>query len=511
MRALFLAASLLAAAPLRALDAAPAIPAPAAAPAADWRKAQLPDNMQEALRGAGYGLQDDGRVLDPKSRLPLTDPELTAALTRINLSTQQLTLERLRLVLAHDPLTDSDLAAAAELAGNLPDDVAKALAAKAGVDNLRALADKDLTSINAYFDGARTPADRAEAATPVAAGDPGPRVPLPYFDPSERRLGDALRAAAAARIAKDPYGAGTVLPRLDGPDGKPDLPPIVVDKLSGDAAEYDYRRRALVVDQDTLAASIVDGVPAKDRGALEKTLASRQALIDYLNAHPQAVAAFAASNDVLLVHELTHAWQDRRDPVMQEMSRGTLPAAVVIDYEEEAWLTKNQYLQSKLKHAPASVADDVELADYRKMTADPESWVRDLRSNYAGAASNAMDMATARSISEHRLEMARARPVASRDEQTAKSLDLLALGRADEELAAADAEERKRVTALLNAASAGSASSSSLLAGYYLQSALGAADPVDYSVLIQKADDYAVKSGDAALLAKVRAAKGKPR
>jgi hypothetical protein len=502
MRALLFAVSLLAAAPLRAAAVAPD------AAAADWRKAQLPAAMQEALRGAGYGLQEDGRVLDPKSRLPLTAAELDAALNRIDLSTQRLSLERLTLLLAHEPLADSDRAAAAALKGNLPKDVAMALDSKATVSDLRALADGDLTRIAAFFDAARTPAERAEAALPVTAGAPGPRAPLPYFDASERRLGDALRAAASARIAKDPFGR-TVLARLSGADGKPDIPPIVVENLSGGAAEYDYQRRALVVDQDALAASVADGVPSKDRGALEKTLSSRRTLIDYLNAHPDAAAAFAAQNDVLLVHELTHAWQDRRDPVMQEMSRGELPAAVVIDYEEEAWLTKNRYLESKLKREPASVADDVELSDYRKMMADPGNWLRDLRANYAVSASNAMDMETVRAIQERRLELARARPVGDTAAQAAKSQDLFALTRADKELASAVAEERGRVSELIDGTERESASSAALLAGYYLQSALKAPDNVEFSVRIQKAEDYAVSSGDAGLLAKVRAAKGR--
>ena len=509
MRALLLAVSLLAAAPLRAAVAVAAAEAPA--PAADWRKAQLPDNMQEALRGAGYGLQDDGRVLDPKSRLPLTDAELAEALKRIDLTARRLALERLRLVLSHDPLTDADRAAAAALKENLPDDVAKALDSNAGLADLRTLTDRDLTGIAAYFDGARTPAERAEATAPVQAGAPGPRTPLPYFEPSERRLGDSLRAASAAKIAKDPFGR-TVLARLDGADGKPDLPPMVVESLSGgDAARYDYRRRALVLDQDALIAAAASGVTVKDRGALEKTLASRPALIAYLNAHPQALDAYAAQNDVLLVHELTHAWQDRRDPVMQEMSRGNLPAAVVVDYEEEAWLVKNQYLSSRLRHDPASVAEGPELDDYRKMTADPSAWRRDLRLAYDGSASNAMDLGTTRAIQEHRLEMARARPVATREEQAAKAQDLLALGRADKELGAADAAERARIEALLSAAGRDKASSAALLGGYYLQSALAATSSVDFLVRIGTAEDYAVKSGDAALLAKVRAAKEKGR
>ncbi|MFI5363240.1 MAG: hypothetical protein ACHQ49_14835 [Elusimicrobiota bacterium] len=502
MRPLALAVLLLAAAPPRAAVVA------AEAPVADWRQAGLPAAMQEALRGAGYGLRDDGRVLDPKTRAALTSAELAAALERINLETERLTLERLRLLLAREPLNDSDRAAAAALKGNLPEDVAKAIDARAGLADLRALADQDLTRIAAFFDGSRTPADREEASVPVSAGAPGPRALLPYFDPSERALGNALSSAAAARIAEDPFGR-KVLARLNGADGKPDLPPLVVESLSGGTAEYDYRRRALVVDQDALAASVVDGFPARERGEMEKTFKSRQALIDYLNGHPAAVAAFASENDALFVHELTHAWQDRRDPVMQEMSRGSLPAAVVVDYEEEAWLTKNAYVASMLKHRPASVADDFELSDFRRMTADPGNWLRDLRANYAGAASNAMDMTTVRTIQEHRLEMARARAVSGRDEQTAKSLDLLALSRAEKELAAGDAAERGRVAALLREVESDSTESTVLLGSYYLRSALNAPNAVEFSVRIQKAQDYAVKSGDAELVAKVREARRK--
>jgi hypothetical protein len=508
MRALLLAASLLAAPYARALDAAPAA---AVSPAADWRQAGLQDPMKDALRGAGYGLQDDGRVLDPKTRKPLTGAELTEALKRIDLSARRLALERLSLVLAREPMTDADRAAAAALKENLPDDVAKALDSNVGLADLRALTDRDLRGIASYFDGARTPAERAEAAAPVRAGAPGPRTPLPYFEPSERRLGDALRAAAAERLAKDPVGR-EILARLDGARGEPDLPPIVVETLSGgDVARYDYRRRALVLSSDALIAAAADGVPAKERGTLEKTLASRPALIAYLNAHPKAVAAAAAEYDVLFAHELTHAWQDRRDPVMQEMSRGTLPAAVVIDYEQEAWLIKNQYLRSKLSRDPGSVADDAELADYRKMSNDPSGWLRDLRDNYSAAASNAMELSEARAIQAHRLEMARARAVSSSAAQNAKALDLAALGRAEKELAAADAGERKRVAALVDGARRDAASSDAVLAGYYLQYALGASSTVDFSVRIEKAESYAVKSGDAALLAKIRAAKGRPR
>jgi hypothetical protein len=509
MKCLPLAAALLvsaafAGAPLRAAVLA------ADASLADWRSPPLPDAMRQALSGAGYGLTDDGRVLDPKTREALTPDQLAAALARIGLETQRLALERLRLILAHQPQTDQDRADAAALKGNLPDDVVKALDGGADLARLRSVADGDLSRLVAFFDGSRTQADRQAAAEPVRAGDPGPRAPLPYFSDAERRLGDSLRAAAAADIARDPYGR-KVLARLNGPGDKPDLPPMVVGDLGGNVAEYDYRRRALVVDRETLLSSIADGVAGKDRGALEKSLASQNALTAYLNAHPAAVAAFASRNDVLLVHELTHAWQDRRDPVMQEMARGSLPAAVVIDYEAEAWMTKNQYLLSKLKSAPATVGNDPELDDARRMLSDPDTWLQDLRATYDGAASNAMPLDTVHALQAHRLEMARARPVSTREEQTAKALDVAALTRAQAELASTQAAERARVADLRGAAVKAQDGAPALLANYYLNQALDAEKQVDFAVNISKADDYAAQSGDAKLLARVRAAKGRRR
>jgi len=500
MRSLLLAAVLLAAAPLRAAVSAADAPA-----AADWRRSELNGGMQDALRGAGFRLEDDGRVLDPKTRAALTPDQLSAALTAINLNTQRLALERLNVLLAKNP---PDLAGAAALKGNLPQDVAAALDANKDLAGLRALSDRSLEGIAAYFDGTRTPDERRGAAAPVRAGVPGPRVPLPYFDAGERALGDSLRAAAAKTISADPFGR-EVLARLNGPDGRPDLPPIVVEDLTGAAAEYDYRRRALVVDRQSVMSAVADGVPAKDRGALARSLESRAALTAYLNKHPDAVAAFAAKNDVLLVHELTHAWQDRRDPVMREMARGSLPQAVVIDYEIEAWTTKNLYLHSRLKSNPGAAVDDAELADYQRMVADRPAWVARLRRGYEENAVNAMDLATAEQTQSLRLTARRRRATLSRDEQTDKALDLAAMTRAQRELKETRAAEDSRLTRLENRSDAAARGSASLLAEHYLAAALAANGAVDFSVLIQKAEGFAVKSGDAELLAKIRSLKGR--
>ncbi|MDE2141412.1 MAG: hypothetical protein KGJ84_03230 [Elusimicrobia bacterium] len=501
MRSLLLAALLLTAPSLRAAAATP--PAPAAA---DWRQSRLTDGMQDALRGAGFRLESDGRVLDPKTHAALTPDQLTAALTGINLNTQRLALERLNLALSKTP---PDMDAARALAADLPGDVARAVLANKDLNGLRSLSDANLEKIAAYFDGTRTADDRREAALPVRAGAPGPRVPLPYFDPAEQALGDSLRAAAAKRIGADPFGR-KVLARLNGPDGKPDLPPVVVEDLTGAAAVYDYRRRALVVDRQLLLSAIADGVPAKDRGALAQSLASRAALIDYLNKHPEAVAGFASSNDVVLVHELTHAWQDRRDPVMTEMSRGTLPQAMLTDYEIEAWTTKNLYIHSLLKRDPAAAVDDFELQDYKQMVSGHDAWVEQLRQTYQADAVNAMDIATAEEIQRARLAAARRRATNTRDEQTAKAQDLAAMTRAQRELRAVGDAERQRLARLAGTdAPAAAADAPAVLAEHYLAVALASSGPVDFDVAIQKAEAFAVQSGDPKLLAKVRAVKGR--
>lgn len=509
MRSLLLAATLFGA-PLLAARGTPAAAAPAPTPApANWRQAQIPDQMQDALRGQGYRLEADGKVLDPRSHQALTADQLAQALAAINLGTQRLALERLRLLTAREPMSAEDRAAALALKGNLPDDVAKALDADKPLTDVRALADGDLAQISAYFDSTRTLQDRRDAATPVVAGAPGARAALPYFTVPEQTLGDGLRASAAARIGADPYGR-TVLARLDGTNGKPDLPPIVVEDLAADAARYDYKRRALVVDRQTLTDAAVAATPAAGQAALRKQLASRAALADYLNAHPDAMDRFTAANDVLLVHELTHAWQDRRDPVLQEMARDSLPPAVVIDYELEAWTVKNLYIHSMLKHDPTAKIDDFELKDYQRMMDRYEPWAAQLKRAYADAQFNALDLRTVAELQRRRLADEKARAAPTREAQEAKALDLAAMTRAERELGAADAAERARLEALKNGDIAKAAKAApDLLAQRFLAAAQADKSDVDFDVDIDKAESYAKEAADAALLARVRAARGK--
>jgi hypothetical protein len=301
-----------------------------------------------------------------------------------------------------------------------------------------------------------------------------------------------------------------VLSRLNGPNGKPDLPPIVVeDAPDGGAADYNYRRRALVVDAEGLRDAIVGSVPAPQRAALRARLKTRDALLAYAADHPSALSAFAAQNDALLAHELTHAWQDRRDAVMQEMSRGALPPALIIDDEVEAWTVKNLYIASRLKRDPGAALDPNELADFESMTAGPDAWRFELRERYKAAVPDALDLATVADIQAQSVARTRARPAATAAQQSDKSLDLLMQTRAQRELRAAAAGENARLSALSAQADAAAKSAPRLLARRFLSLAADAANPTERSADLQKAAEFARAAGDAGLLARIQALRKK--
>jgi hypothetical protein len=495
MRSLILAAVL--------LPSAVFVRAQAAAPA-DWRRAQLSDAQRGALTDCGFRLQDDGRVLGPSTAAPLSDEEFSAALAKLGYAAQEAALERLSLLAASGNLSADQRAQLDALKGSLPDDAAKALAAGAPASELRRIAEGDLQTIANYFDASRTPQGRASDAAPVRLGDSGPRVPLPYFNPAEKTLGDGLRAAAAKTLSGDPVGR-TVLARLNGSNGKPALPPIVVeDAPDGAVAEYNYRRRALVVDAETLRASVVGAAPAPQRAELRSSLATRDALIAYAGAHPALLSAFAAQNDALLAHELTHAWQDRRDPVMQEMSRGALPAGLIVDDEIEAWTVKNLYIASRLKNAPRAPVDPNELADFQAMTAQYVRWRDALAARYAASVPGALSLDDAAALQARRKARTRARPAASAAERASKSLDLLMQTRAERELTAARSAETARLDALRADAAKTSAQAPRLLALHYLAIAADAPTATQASADLQRAEEFATAAGDEALLARIR-------
>ncbi|MBI4060607.1 MAG: hypothetical protein HY403_04185, partial [Elusimicrobia bacterium] len=234
----------------------------------------------------------------------------------------------------------------------------------------------------------------------------------------------------------------------------------------------------------------------------------RAALAAHLAAHPEAVDAVVQDNDVVLVHELTHAWQDRRDPVFREIARGNLPDAQPLEYEEEAYIAKNLYIRSKMKNDPASVKMDAEFADFSMMLHGPNAWRASLADLLRESSpSRALPLQSVEAIQAARLAKTRSRAEAAPEDRKAKALDLAGMELGQRELRALAAAHKARmapIAAELDKASAGRAG---LLGGFYLIQAQRAARRTDRTAFLDQAERYALASRDAALLEKIRGAR----
>lgn len=479
---------------------------------ADWRRVVTDERVKAGLTMGGWRLEEDGRALDPKTKAPATKAGLDKAVLDLRQDARRAALEAVNIML--DPKREPELTDRVRLemlAQDLPPGLAKAVLDPASdLAKTRAMAVAELDTVASYFDGTRTMAERQAAAQPVSAGTPGPRAAHPYYTAQENSVGDKLRDSAASVIGADPFGK-VILSRLNGKNGRPDLPPVVIEDQSGPAlAQYDIRRGAIVLDREGVLSSIVGAEPPAKRAALRASLSTRAALLAYLDAHPEAVATVARDSDVVMAHELTHAWQDRRDPIFREMARGNLPGAQPLEYEEEAYKTKNLYLGSKLKNDPSSVNMDDEFRDYQKMTNGVALWTQDLFTELEVASpARALSARSLRSVEAERLARARRRAVASSDEQRAKALDLAALTRGGRQLAEFERAHARRAAALDGEINGGQTDSFKRLGSYYLVQALTAPRAPDRSAFFDQAERYAKASGNKTLLEEIRKAKEK--
>ncbi len=476
---------------------------------ADWRRdGGVDDRVKAALTGKGWRFEADGRALNPKTKAPVSKPVLEKTVLDLRQDARRAALEAVNMLT--DPKRAPELGDKERLAAlvqDLPPGLAAALLnPKSDMAAVRKMAVAELDTVAAYFDGGRTLADRREAAQPVAAGTPGPRAGLPYFTATEQSVGNKLRAAAHSEIGRDPFGR-SVLARLDV-GGKPSLPPIVIEELGGQVvAQYDFRRGAIALDRESVLGSVLSTVPPAHRSALRAVLEDRAALMTYLDKNPAALNAVIRDGDVVLVHELTHAWQDRRDPIFREIARGNLPDAQPLEYEEEAYKTKNLYLHSKLKNDPGSVNRDEELKDYTMMMHGREAWTQELYLRLGDASpARAIPAKSIHDSEVARLERARRRPVTTHEEQEAKALDLKALTQAEKELVELQNAHPARIKILNEETSKAKRETYKILGGYYLGQALAAQRETDRSALLAQAERYAKAAGDTARLDEIKRA-----
>lgn len=476
---------------------------------ADWRRDAADERVKAALLAKGWRLEDDGKTLDPKTKAPVTKAILDKAVLDLTQDARRAALEAVNLMYAGGTPPVEMREKLANLATELPPGLAAAIQdPKSDPAKIRAMANGELDKVAAYFDGNRTLADRQAAAQPVAAVPLGPRVDLPYYTAREQTAGEKLRGAAQTEIARDPFGK-TVLSRLNGPGGAPDLPSFLIeDQQSGVVAQYDYNRKAVVLDREAVLASVVGTVPPRARTALRQSLLKKSDLLDYLDKHPAAMEAVVKDNDVVIVHELTHAWQDRRDPIFREIARGNLPSTQPLEYEEEAWVTKNLYVRSKVQNDPASVKMDEEFKDFVAMSHGFGSWRTALESRIVkDSPSRALSIQSMRDVQAARTARVANRAVTTSADQQAKSLDLAALTRAQRELESLQTAHDARMKPIEADAKKFMAERFTPLGTFYLGRALTTSSAIDRSVLLDQAERYAKASGNAKLIEEVRKAK----
>lgn len=476
----------------------------------DWRALELPLEQAEidGLRRLGLRLEGDGRVLDLE-RKALDAAGLEQARRELRAGERRMRLERLRSLLAAQPQDEPLSPAARREALGLADGelLARVTRNDRSVAALSRLASLDLSAASRVFDGSE---GRGAVPVEAAGARPAPRPRFPYQTTAEQRAGESLRAAAAAELSRLERGR-LILSRLAGADGRPDLPPILVEAI-GTAARYDGARRALVLDRDVVVAELLRGSPPADFAARRREYARPDGLARALAADPAAARRVLERQDVLVAHELVHAWQDRRDGLFRQMARGGVPRAVILEYEEEAFVEKNLYLHEKLKARPGVAVEPQEMTDYLSMMSRYEQWRAELFDTYRGFDPLSATIPKMRELQRQRLRDRRNAPAETPQAQAGKARDLLRLARGDRALSRVEEAHGARIEALRSGPIAAQTRELGLVLGrHYLRLSLSAPNAVERAVLLDKARRQAELSGDAALIEEVRSLMGPRR
>lgn len=339
------------------------------------------EKYRTELQAGGYRFDEDaGTLISPSTHQPASTPEIQRYVDQIVLYRAHAAVERIQDLLKG---LDPDKPVPPEIAARIdqivkdtpgfPADVAKVLegahVAKAGELRTEALksylaltrlVESDIFSFNARVNGAK----------PVETGWRNNPQVVAYQTAEERAVGERLSRAAVDYFGR--YATGReLLDHFRDDKGQLKLPDMLVLKImSGAEAVYSASDRALICNLGPMARSIVERAPADKQDALAKQLATVKGLNEYLVKDPGALSAFLQANDVAVYHELTHAWQDRRQRLPSEQLRGNAPGYDPIECEWEAFTNQNRFLHEKLLKDPDAAMRSVYFPAYRSMLAD---------------------------------------------------------------------------------------------------------------------------------------------
>jgi hypothetical protein len=480
---------------------------------ADWNRLEVPLGEEEivGLREMGFRLEPDGRVLDLE--LKALDAAGLARARQLFVATQRRQkLERLRAFLATQPqdapLSPDARRQALQLAdGELYAAVRRNEMTARGLSRMARM---DLNAVARVFDG-NSAAGGASVAVVAPETAPQNRPRFPYLTAAEQQLGERLQAAAVIQLSNYERGR-LILSRLNGKDGRPDLPPILVDSI-GSAAQYDAVRRVVIIDRQSAITELLVGVLPVDYAARRRELDRPDALAQALAANPDAISRLMAHNDVVVAHEFTHAWQDRRDPVWRRMRRGHIPQAVPFEYEEEANLEKNLYIHDVLRANPGARIDTQEVEDYRLMMLGYRAWRAKLHETYTGVPnSNVRGIGEISDALRARQDAVRNYPVQNDGERREQTKLLVGMQRGQQALTDLAAAHATRIQTLRSGPIAqAERDHNAIMARYYLEVAAAAPNSVARGAALDSARRFAEASTDAGLIERVQSELGRRR
>lgn len=367
----------------------------------------------------GYRLQDSTcRILDPEKHQPVTRIEVLGFERRIGDSRGFTALEELLVALKHaDPNKPPSAAVLARLAEleargeKLPESILRAFADRtltAGA--LRGRAEGTYAEALRAWEGSRGLKDLADAALPPVSGYNVPALRKGRIEAWEQVIGDGFSSDMQALFSRTEAGR-ELLGRFKDAKGRPDLPKMTVLKMSqrpndagygGAAAVYDETSRTVILNHWFVVGQILAAAAPAERAKLGAQLVDSRALAEYLRAHPAARAAVADRVDVTLFHELTHAWQYRRQTLGVETMRGNAPSGIILAHEHEAFFGMYRYLHEKLMRDPDAAVRSPDFGGYLAMMNDPEKYRDQITRQYQAGIAASTDFKTLEQVQAER-------------------------------------------------------------------------------------------------------------
>ncbi|MBI4057010.1 MAG: hypothetical protein HY399_05615 [Elusimicrobia bacterium] len=356
---------------------------------------EVKPESRTGLITVGYRIDyQTGHILDPKTKKPINRLEATALLYSFALGNKHLILERAHHLSSSYPDSSSVSDMVRELLsrekGVMPQELMSvADTAKTNSANLRQQVEQAYIHSTQFWDGQSfsdgiKKSNLLTRSSPPTAPHPRsyPKIPI-YFDETEKKVGKVLSQDITTRLSLNPVGR-ELLSKFKDRFGRIKLPGVLVTWIDPRAgAIYNSQSKSLIVNQQYILDGLLSDFPEKDRDKMGQQLGDPKKLADYLLKNPKARARFVTQNDVPILHELTHAWQDKRGHLFLEMNRGHLPGVDPLESEYEAFLNQSRYIHYQLMKDAESVAWNRYLSTYLSFMVDFDLGTESIHQTYS--------------------------------------------------------------------------------------------------------------------------------